>query len=122
MNTILVVSVVDTVCAIVFMGLAIPLIKRKIPMNYIYGARFKASFKSNKNWYEINEYGGKCLFWASIPILVHGILGIFFYKNLQEWYLWTGVVGMLLVLGIAAFKVYSKAQEIDKTNTNKSVM
>ncbi len=116
MNTILTVSITDTICALVFIGLAIPLIKRKIPMNYIYGARFKASFKSDKNWYEINEYGGKALFLVSIPILIYGIVGIIFYKKLEEWYLWVGMVDMLMFLGIGVFATYSKAQEIDKIN------
>jgi len=90
-------------------------------MNHIYGIRFKASFKSEENWYEINKYGAKCLMFASVPILTYGIVGAFLHNELEEWYLWIGFVDMLLFLGFATLAAFWKAQEIDKLNANKTV-
>ncbi len=39
--------------------MAIPLILRRVPMNPGYGIRIRKAFASERNWYEINAYGGK---------------------------------------------------------------
>ena len=63
--------------AAVMVLLGIPLLKRKIPMNRWYGARFKKSFESEENWYRINAYSAKQLIIWSIPILIMGIVTLF---------------------------------------------
>ena len=63
--------------AVLMILLAIPLLKRKIPMNRWYGARFKKSFESDENWYRINAYGAKQLIIWSIPLLIIGLVAIF---------------------------------------------
>src|SRR2546427_9177847 len=40
-------------------GLAIPLVIRKVPMNRVYGVRIAKAFASDRDWYEINAYGGE---------------------------------------------------------------
>jgi len=56
--------------ALVIILVSIPLIKRKIKMNYLYGVRIRKSFESEENWYNINEYGGKQLaIWSFLMIL-----------------------------------------------------
>ncbi len=66
------------ICAAVVMILiSIPLLKHKIPMNRWYGARFKKSFESEANWYNINAYSAKQLMLWSIPILIIGIVTLF---------------------------------------------
>ena len=57
--------------------LCIPLVKRKIKMNRWYGMRIPKSFKSEENWYKINEYGGKIFIYWSIPIVLIGIISLF---------------------------------------------
>lgn len=41
--------------------LSIPLILRLVPMNRIYGVRTPKAFASERNWYEINAFGGRVL-------------------------------------------------------------
>src|SRR5208283_2008097 len=55
--------------------LSIPLILRKIPMNHAYGIRIRKAFASQRNWYEINVYGGKLLLVFGIFLLAFGWLG-----------------------------------------------
>ena len=55
--------------------LSIPLILRKIPMNHAYGIRIQKAFVSQRNWYEINAYGGKLLFVFGLFLLAFGWLG-----------------------------------------------
>ena len=63
--------------ASLFILMGIPLVKRKVPMNSLYGVRIKKAYKSEEIWYALNAYGGKQLIIWSIPILLLGI-GIFF--------------------------------------------
>ena len=55
----------------------IPLLKRKIPMNRWYGARFKKSFESEENWYRINAHSAKQAILWSIPLLLIGVITLF---------------------------------------------
>ncbi len=36
--------------ALFIAALSIPLILRKVPMNHVYGVRFRASFQSERHW------------------------------------------------------------------------
>lgn len=60
-----------------FIVLCIPLAKKKIKMNKWYGMRTEESFKSEENWYKINEYGGKVFIYWLIPLLLIGIVLLF---------------------------------------------
>ncbi len=40
---------------------SLPLVLRRVPMNKVYGVRLRRSFSSERNWYEINAYGGRLL-------------------------------------------------------------
>ena len=66
-------GVTDIAIALLAAIAAIPLIKRKVPMNHLYGIRIPAAFKSQAHWYTINAYGGKQLLYWSIPALCIGL-------------------------------------------------
>ena len=63
--------------AIVFAGLAIPLIRGEVKMNHFYGIRIKKAFASDDNWYKINAYGGRCLVAWSIVLAFLGVVTFF---------------------------------------------
>ena len=44
-----------------FLVLCIPLIRREVPMNSVYGFRIPSAMKSDKAWYRVNAFGGKVL-------------------------------------------------------------
>ena len=58
MSIILAVAV-NVFSGIVFIAFSIPLVKRRVKMNYLYGFRIPKAFESEENWYGINEYGAK---------------------------------------------------------------
>lgn len=62
---------------ILVMAISIPLVYNKIPMNPIYGIRFKQSFESPEKWYQINAYGGRQLIGWSIPLILLGVATLF---------------------------------------------
>lgn len=59
-----------------FVGLALPLILGKVPMNHVYGARFQASFESEESWFRINRYAGRQLAYAAIPLAALGLAAL----------------------------------------------
>lgn len=66
----------------IFVGLLIiiislPLARRKVPMNRVYGVRLKKSFESEENWYTINAYGGRLLIGWSIRLVLIGVATFF---------------------------------------------
>lgn len=55
------VGLVIALAGLVVIGISIPLILRRIPMNAFYGVRIPKAFVSDANWYAINAYGGRVL-------------------------------------------------------------
>lgn len=74
----LIAGILDIAVAILFVGISIPLVLGKIPMNSAYGFRFAKSFESDDLWFRINRYGGRQLILWSIPIALLGLAAIFF--------------------------------------------
>jgi hypothetical protein len=74
MNTNLFVAVINILTGMVFILISIPLVKRRVKMNHLYGFRISKAFESEENWYNINAYGGKQLFIWSILIILVGII------------------------------------------------
>lgn len=59
---------------VLFVALSIPLVAKKVPMNRFYGFWIPKAFESEKNWYEINRYGGRQLIRWSLLLIVIGAL------------------------------------------------
>ena len=75
MNKILIVS--NFLFGVVLFGVSLPLIRRKVPMNDLYGIRIRAAFESEQRWYDINAYGGRQFAaWSWLPIAA-GVAGFF---------------------------------------------
>ena len=51
----------DLLTGLLLIVLAVPLIRRRVPMNRWYGVRIPRAFASEANWYAINEVGGRWL-------------------------------------------------------------
>lgn len=54
--------------------LSIPLVARKVPMNAVYGVRTRKAFASERNWYEINAYGGKLLLFYGLLLCIFSLV------------------------------------------------
>lgn len=74
MSTNIIFGLLNIGSALLIFLVSIPLIKRKIRMNGLYGVRIKKSFESEENWYKINAYGGKQLAIWSIPMFIAGLV------------------------------------------------
>ena len=59
---------------LLFVALAIPLIRGKVRPNRAYGVRIPAAFASEEAWYRINRHGGFCLLGFGLANLLLGCL------------------------------------------------
>ena len=102
--------------AVLLMLVSLPLWYRKVPMNSFYGARFRESFKSERNWYEINAEAGRLLMLSSLPILFYGVIGFALPLSALVWYsIGSAVVNVASIL-VASVQSYIAARRIDKGN------
>jgi len=53
-----------------FIALAIPLIRRRVKPNWIYGVRFPATLEDESVWYDMNARGGRDLAGIAVVYLV----------------------------------------------------
>ncbi|MEO6053256.1 MAG: SdpI family protein [Chthoniobacterales bacterium] len=102
--------------ALLIMLLCLPLIFRQIPKNHFYGVRFFQSYKSEKNWYAINEAGGKILIAWSFPILIWGIIGTLLPDKEESFYSSGSSVIVIVCMLIACVQSYFTARKIDRKN------
>ncbi len=86
MNLIHTLAIVYTGMGLLVIGLAIPLILRRVPPNSLYGVRTKASFASESDWYHINGIGGRYLVGSGLIILVTGIGGFLLPASSRDFY------------------------------------
>jgi hypothetical protein len=56
---------------------SIPLVRRRVPMNHWYGVRIPAAFRSDKDWFAVNEYGGRALMKFATLIIFTSLIGLF---------------------------------------------
>ncbi|MGO8750214.1 MAG: SdpI family protein [Thermoguttaceae bacterium] len=62
-------------------GLALPLVYRKIPPNHLYGFRVKRTLKNREVWFAANAFAGQRLAWVGLATVVAAVV---FYGLLIE--------------------------------------
>ena len=70
------VAIIHIVAGIMVIFASIPLIKRKIPMNSIYGVKIPRAYESKEKWYDINQYGGRLLLKFGAILFFTAIAGL----------------------------------------------
>jgi hypothetical protein len=115
MNLNVVLGLFNMGIALLIIFLSIPLIRRKIKMNYLYGVRIKKSYKSENNWYNINAYGGKQLAIWSIPVILAGIAWLLIPINNPDQILLPLLMGagpITICLAIALIRIMAYAKKL----------
>lgn len=87
-----------------FIGLAHPLIKRRIPPNDLYGFRVPETLASEELWYAVNEYSGRQLRLLGVVILA--AIPLLLLLQVEE-VLFTIIMTVLLLGGVAAAVMHS---------------
>jgi hypothetical protein len=88
------------VVGMVLLAILIPLKNGKVAMHHVFGVRMRKSFTSERNWYLMNNYGGKQLFrWSWVLFLV-SIAALFFPFNGNDFFIALFAFMPLVVLSI----------------------
>ncbi|NUN68543.1 MAG: SdpI family protein [Bacteroidetes bacterium] len=93
-----------TAVGLLFIGLAVPLIKRRIPPNDLYGFRVPETLASEELWYDVNEYSGRQL--RLLGIIIIAAVPVLFLAGISET-MFTGVMTALLIVGVIAMAIHS---------------
>lgn len=91
--------------SLLVIGISIPLVMEKIPMNEIYGIRFGKSFEANETWYKVDKFGGRQLIIWAIPLFLLGVLS-FFIPIEGNTFLIILIACAPLIIVVPAFKSY----------------
>ena len=83
---------------LVFVGLAIPLILKKIPPNQWYGFRTPKAFRDEETWYEINRYTGRIILLIGIIQVIYNCLMVPVRFHDDEFFYQLFLPGNLLIL------------------------
>ena len=67
-------AIMDVVVGLIFLGLCIPLVQRKIGRNAAYGFRTSKTLASDKAWYAVNYGAAKAGVYMSIGMVIFGIV------------------------------------------------
>lgn len=84
--------------------LAIPLIRRRVPPNRLYGVRIPATFADEWVWYEANARSGWDLLWLGLTLLSAALLLPFLgLREGTSALVWTAALlaGTLVLAGVA---------------------
>jgi uncharacterized membrane protein YjgN (DUF898 family) len=67
-------AIMDVVTGLIFLGVFIPLVQRKIGRNPFYGFRTSKTLASDKAWYAVNYAAAKAGVYMSIGVIAFGIV------------------------------------------------
>ncbi len=100
---------------LLMIALCQPLVRRKIKMNPWYGIRIPAAFESEERWLEINEYGGRVLSRCGVVIAAIAVPEFFLGKAYWAARALAGAAIMVVVLGLALWKIFHYARLTKKS-------
>ncbi len=91
---------------LLFSGLAIPLILRRIKPNAWYGFRVEQTLHDPEVWYEANAYAGKYM--LGVGLVTSGVaIGLYLAPGLDETvYLWVCTLTLLGGLGVSVIQSF----------------
>ncbi len=92
------------VTGLLLVGLSLPLIYRKIPPNYWYGFRVKATLENEDVWYPVNEYAARRLLWVGIATAVAAAVLFSLLTNVG---VYASAMGCIVLLGLAVSVIQS---------------
>jgi hypothetical protein len=88
--------------------LAIPLIRRKVPRNSLYGLRVPETLQDERVWFEANARLAKEFLWSGVAIVVASSVALSVRRGGGELPMLVGsglLLGLVIVLAIRGFRI-----------------
>lgn len=108
-------AITHFLAGVVMIAVSLPLIKRKIKMNYWYGIRIPAAFESEERWLEINEYGGRLFLRCGVFITATAVPEFFFSKAYWAASALAASAIIVLALGLSIGMIFRHARATKKS-------
>ena len=86
-------TIVTAGAGVLIAALAIPMIRRRVPPNGLYGLRVPATFADEWVWYEANAQSGRDLFWLGVLLTLLAIL-LPFAWGVTGYLAWAAIAGI----------------------------
>ena len=109
------IAIIQSIAALVIIGLSLPLMMGKIKRNHWYGIRIPEAFRSEERWLEINQYGGRLMLWWGIVIAIAAGIGIMLPKEYWMIYAFSAVAIIFVGLGIIITHILRYAAKTKRT-------
>ena len=92
------------VSGLVLIGAGLPLMRRRVPPNRLYGVRFPSTLADERVWYSVNERSGRDLLVVGVTVVLVALAAPL---ALPRWpaELRALLVALVLVVGLAAVTV-----------------
>ena len=103
------IAIIHAVVGLLVVAVAVPLANRRVKMNPWYGIRIPEAFKSEERWLEINQYGGRLMFWWGISILIVATFGLALPKRYWIFYAFAALGIILAGLGLVMARIFRYA-------------
>lgn len=95
-----------------FIGLCVPLLLRKVPMNWLYGFRIGPAMQSDDDWYDINAYGAKWMMIWSIPIILVGLAALFVdFRTSSDLRVYFNFAFLIVIIPVAQTAIYALSRD-----------
>ena len=112
-------AIMDVVVGLIFLGLSIPLVQRKIGRNAAYGFRTRKTLASDKAWYAVNYGAAKAGVYMSIGMVIFGIVVALLLSTMSD-NMQDGVLCAALVAPLVYALGLIMAREIELKKLDKS--
>lgn len=103
---------------LLLIGLASPLVCRKIPPNHLYGFRVRRTLENREVWFAANAFAGVRLAWAGLATIAAAVLFYLLPISRLATYVIAVTAIMMLSLTVAVVQsfryLYSDAMQSDK--------
>ncbi len=122
MNSDSILLAASLIMGVLFIALAVPLIRRRIPPNHWYGLRVPATFADERVWYEANARAGRELLALGVLIIALGTL--LYLVTMPSWLsvlLWFALImcGLIVYL-VRSWRFANRLLEVHKNKTEST--
>lgn len=83
MSEVTIFSLIFVAVGLLISGVSVPLIKGRVPPNYLYGFRTRKTLSDERVWYEANRASGRAMFVAGVATSAASLAVLFFGQSME---------------------------------------
>ena len=116
----LLLAIIFLMSGLLIIGICLPLVYNKLPMNAWYGMRTKDTFQSQESWTHLNEVGGMLFSTLGFPLILAGGLAFFLKDDQVELIGMATTIVFLVSCGFICYLFVRYSSRYTKSVASKS--